>query len=263
MAIDVKTELISPQRASKYLDLNKGNRSLRPGVVEKYASDMKSGNWTESPVPISFYADGDIADGQHRLWAIADSGVAIKFLVVRGLPRESGVNIDTGLQRNLVDNAKISGKNLHLSTNLLAATALYESGKRQYNGISNATRLAMAEKYSEQCQWAISHGPNCKGFRNAQITCAIARAYAAGEDPNRLAEFGAVCRTGMPVDGGDIAAIALRNYVIQRDFSPVGVGDGYEFFLKVQNVIWHFVHRKSLRSMRTIEKEMYPLKKKK
>ena len=71
--METTIENISPQQAEKMLNSNKGNRKLRDGVVEKYALDMVSGNWTQCPVPISFLQNGDVADGQHRLWAIIES----------------------------------------------------------------------------------------------------------------------------------------------------------------------------------------------
>src|SRR4051812_40390469 len=80
-------EKITPKIAEKYLNMNVGNRALRSGVVEKYASDMRSGNWSRNPQPMIFYDDGTIADGQNRLWAVIESGEAIWFLVVRGVDK--------------------------------------------------------------------------------------------------------------------------------------------------------------------------------
>ena len=55
------------------------------------------------PEPIAFYDDGDLADGQHRLWAIVDSGMPIEFPIARGLSRADGLNINTGLGRSLAE----------------------------------------------------------------------------------------------------------------------------------------------------------------
>ncbi len=65
---DVKftMEEISPALAEKYLDANKLNRPLRPGGVERYALDMKTGNWGETHQAIAFDVNGNILDGQDR-----------------------------------------------------------------------------------------------------------------------------------------------------------------------------------------------------
>ncbi len=41
---DIVTERITPAKAEKYLNSNKSNRTMRAGVAEKYAADMRAGN---------------------------------------------------------------------------------------------------------------------------------------------------------------------------------------------------------------------------
>ncbi len=118
--MEIVIENVTPTKATAWLNKNNVNRTMRPGVAEQYADDMINGRWTNCPVPISFYEDGNVADGQHRLWAIIDSGCAQKFPIARGLKREDGLNIDTGKSRSIVDNAKISGTESGLTNELLA-----------------------------------------------------------------------------------------------------------------------------------------------
>lgn len=258
--METKTELITPEKAEKYLNMNKGNRSLRVGVVEKYAYDMKTGNWTECVVPITFYEDGDIADGQHRLYAIVESGVAVKFLVLRGFPRTAGLNIDTGVARNLVDNAKIAGLADSLTHNLLSAAWFYEHGFKCRKGMSGAHRLAIAEKHRTVCMWALNHCPQVKGFRSAPIIAAVARAYAQGENESRIVEFAKVLTSGLSNGYEDYAAVSLRNYVIGRNFYSA---DGRDLFLKAMNALSYFLKRRPLKSIKTVEAEAFPLDTKK
>lgn len=72
--MQLTVEKITPKIAEAWLNANTCNRKLRDGIVERYAADMTAGKWTECPEPISFYVDGDLADGQHRLFAITESG---------------------------------------------------------------------------------------------------------------------------------------------------------------------------------------------
>lgn len=107
--IDMKIEKISPSKAATLLKGNTSNRSIRPGVVKKYARDMKSGNWLESGDPIRLNGDGTLLDGQHRLSAIIESGVTQKVVVIRGLKKESMLAMDTGAKRSFADVLRLEG----------------------------------------------------------------------------------------------------------------------------------------------------------
>ena len=62
---------ITPTLAGEILRLNSNNRNVRDYMVRQYAQMMKEGRWDEnSPATISFYQDGTLADGQHRLLAV-------------------------------------------------------------------------------------------------------------------------------------------------------------------------------------------------
>lgn len=98
--MNIVLETVTPKLAEAWINANKSNRKLREGLVEKYACDMRAGKWTQCPEPISFYADGDLADGQHRLFAIIESDTTQEFPIARGLSREAGLNINTGAGRH-------------------------------------------------------------------------------------------------------------------------------------------------------------------
>ena len=258
MHIEVRTENITPEKAEKYLNENKGNRKLRDGIVEKYAYDMKHGKWTECPVPITFYDNGDVADGQHRLWAIVESGCTTQFLVARGLPQEAGLNLDSGLPRSLVDNARISGINTHLSNAMLSASRFYMEGGIQRHTLSNARKMEFVDTCREPIGWTLErlHG---RGFLNAPTAAAIARAYASGVDKERLEQFVAVLTKGFSNGVEDAAAIALRNYIMSRG-SNISKIDARDYFLKAQNAIVYFLKRKPLNLIKTVKEEAFPLK---
>lgn len=98
-------EYITPDLASRYLMFNNGNRTIRKRLVEKYASDMKSGKWQITHQGIAFNIKGDLLDGQHRLSAIIQSGEAVPMMVSRGIDQEkiTGYMVDQGTQRDASD----------------------------------------------------------------------------------------------------------------------------------------------------------------
>lgn len=257
--MEVKMEKITPEKAQRYLNRNTSNRKLREGVVEKYATDMKSGRWTECPAPIAFYENGDVADGQHRLWAIVESEMPQEFLVARGLDRSAGLNIDTGLNRTVVDNAKIAGLTGTISNEHIAIAKYVEEGVKQSKVRSNSQKLDMLEKHREAAEWTVSHGPRGKGIRISLVLAAIARAWYHEADKEKLARFCRLLENGMGMGEHETAAVALRNYLLANGRSDLA-GLWRENFLKVQNAISHFMQGKRLMVIKGIEKEAYPLK---
>lgn len=257
----ITIERITPTKAEQMLNRNKSNRKLREGLAEAYASDMKEGKWTECPMPIVFYDDGDVADGQHRLWAIIMSNTTQTFTVHRGLSREAGLNIDTGLGRTLVDNARISGANSDLSNRLLAVTRAVGSGSRWSNSavkVTAAQRLAMVDEYGEAARWALANAPKGRAFSHALVLGALARAWYYEEDKGRLARFSEVLTKGFMSEDGDGAAVALRNYLLAS--TGFGRPDVWrDAFYKTQHAIHHFMRRRKLTFIRTVAAEAYPL----
>lgn len=105
----VDRELITPEIAEKYLGTNQGNRSLRQAKVDGYARDMTAGRWVFNGDAIRFDYHGVLIDGQHRLWAVIESGVTMDTLVVRGLPTDTRDTVDVGATRTARDGLKFRG----------------------------------------------------------------------------------------------------------------------------------------------------------
>jgi len=260
--MEAKLVKIGPKLAEQWLNKNVGNRKLRDGIVEKYAHDMRNGKWTKCTAPIAFYANGDIADGQHRLWAIIESKTAQSFLVMKGLSKEDGLNIDMGLGRSLVDNARISGFDPTLSHVLISTCRACEEGERTHGTLSSSQRLEMVEKHSEAVQWALANMPVKQYLRNSITLAAMARAWYHEKDKERLKEFGQVFSTGIGNGQKDSAAIALRNYFLIKRGIASNPRNWKEVFHKTQNAIRNFMQGKEISKVRLGRfGEIYPLPK--
>jgi hypothetical protein len=88
---DQRTQDITPDWAMDKLNEAKievSNRHVNQRHVDLLADDMKKGRWVENGVGIVLDEEGYLIDGQHRLWAVATSGVTIRSLVVTGVNRE-------------------------------------------------------------------------------------------------------------------------------------------------------------------------------
>lgn len=77
-------ETVGPARAKAHLALNIANRRLDQKWLDKYVSDLLGDRWSAFDPGIHIaYIDGvkQLVDGQHRLWAIVQSGREIPMRV--------------------------------------------------------------------------------------------------------------------------------------------------------------------------------------
>lgn len=118
--MQAKVEVITLAYAKQLLDQNPSNRPLSTTTVNRYARDMKAGRWNNNGQGIVLTPDGQLLDGQHRMAAIIQSQTPVAMLVVRGVPRETFVTMDSGKPRRLSDVLAIEG---HVHTYTLAGAA--------------------------------------------------------------------------------------------------------------------------------------------
>lgn len=110
---------VTPEMAEEWLDANTENRTLRSHQVDSLARDMTAGAWQITGDPVKFDTRGILIDGQHRLWAIVQSGKTVPLFVIRNLPTEVRTVIDTGAKRSAGDVLTFEG---FKSTSKLAST---------------------------------------------------------------------------------------------------------------------------------------------
>jgi hypothetical protein len=121
--ITAKLEEITPTLAGEYLAKNyENNRKLSSTRIETLAGEIRRNQWLINGATICFTESGWLTDGQHRLSAIKQSNKTVKSIVVRGLPDEAFMTIDTGRSRSNADILHISGET---STVVLACAARY------------------------------------------------------------------------------------------------------------------------------------------
>jgi len=98
-------KVFTPEEAIDIVENRNDNyRKLKKDKATEYARMMKAGKWCEdNGEPITFYEDGRLANGQHRLYALHKSGVSLRFLVVEGVSKEATETIDMGFKRSSED----------------------------------------------------------------------------------------------------------------------------------------------------------------
>jgi hypothetical protein len=132
----LKCELVrvTPELAAQWLANNAGNRKLIPGNVERLVGTLNRGEWMEDStdaIGLVMAADGEtveqVANGQHRLQAVIDSGAAVNMLVLYGVSREIIKVIDQGRARTLTQLLQIEGRYSNASVIAGGLTWLYRA----------------------------------------------------------------------------------------------------------------------------------------
>lgn len=194
---------ISPAKASELLNLNTNNfRNIDSHRVKKYARAMKLGFWEENGEPIHIYEDGTLANGQHRLHAIVDSGVTLhNILLVTGVKKDV-TTWDQGKTRTTTQQAKAKG--LNLTGYEIGAVGLIMNSMQDVGRYESNELFAFYEglKDFEIVSFAIRKGANHPILRNSSCLAAIYCAYLLNKITlNEIETFSHICNTGLPIEG--------------------------------------------------------------
>lgn len=87
--------VLTPARAAELLEHNKVNRPIRDSHVARLERQIVQGKWRFNGDTIKISDDGDVLDGQHRLWAVMGAKKPIETIVVEGIARDAFATIDT------------------------------------------------------------------------------------------------------------------------------------------------------------------------
>ena len=102
---DISAELmhITPEMARDLLTNALPNRPVSKARVRALIDDLRMGRWQTNGESIILDASLRLLDGQHRLQAVAESGIAITALVAVGVDPGSMPTIDQGARRSAGD----------------------------------------------------------------------------------------------------------------------------------------------------------------
>lgn len=132
---------ITPYIAGKLLEVNVDNRRLNQRLVDTIAADIRDNLWQVNGETIIISADGQVNDGQHRLWACLQAGLPFVTNITFGASRESRLTVDQGRARTVGDFLSMEGT--PSGTNLAGAARLllmFEQGV--YHAMGNDSRFS-------------------------------------------------------------------------------------------------------------------------
>lgn len=131
----VEIVTMTPILARLLLARNKENRPISEVNLERIKRDIRAKHFTFNGEAIVVSASGDLNDGQHRLRAVAETGISIRTVLVFGPARETRMTLDQGVVRTVGHYLGMTG---FTDANNLAAAASNLWQYRQHERLSSA-----------------------------------------------------------------------------------------------------------------------------
>ena len=134
---------VTPVLARILLGGNLKNRPKNNRNFKKLCSQLRSGKWKVNGATITLSRHWQILDGQHRLFAIVETGITAPCILGFGFDPAVFATLDQGAKRTNADNLSIAG---FAGTRLLAAVIGVYQAVKGGNTVSNSTRLIEPEE---------------------------------------------------------------------------------------------------------------------
>jgi len=257
--------LITPEMAEQLLARNPRNRRIVPSRVSAYASQMKSGSWKLTHQGIAFDQHGNLVDGQHRLHAVIASGVAIRFWVFEGVPRESMIAIDVGKSRTADDAFYLLGDEATRASvaaaRMLLGSYMFQRGVTEKLDIAYAIGLDKLRVFHESMRDAIDFSmvfaPE-KGLRHGCVCAAIASAWFT-QNRELLSQFKDHFASGVITSEADIGAIKLRTFMLTSNKTRGGREARADLFLRSCTALRAYLERRPISKLFAEPKSVFPI----
>jgi hypothetical protein len=262
---DIQTQirLVSPEVAARWLEGTVRQRTLSDDVVERYAADMKAGRWTISESAICFDTNGQLLNGQHRLWAVLNSGCTIKALVSTGYPPDAIMTMDDGYARKPAQVYKIAtgetASTLGIAVARLLTSQIHYAGQTK-NRMPRSEMFEVYDRYKDGIKFAEEVLGGTRGISITPVACAMARAYYARPDHrDRMRLFGDRLVKGIVTEPGETGASALRGFLMMGGAQSRSSTAQAEAYAKAERAIDAFLHATPITRLYASKDELFPL----
>jgi hypothetical protein len=218
--------LVTPQVAAQLLRHRPRNRPISRSYVRQLMETIRAGRFVCNGEPILVDTDGEdgtprLVDGQHRLMAIQESGIAVEVLVVAGPLLPFIVTIDQGRGRSVSDVLAASGLK---STKVLAGACAWVARFEQRAMRQATFRLANAQVLDfvvahPGLSAALVWGKRCKGLVPGSLASALAWLMTQRDAP--LAEqFWHGLASGLQLDAESPVHVVRQRLIREKKAHP-------------------------------------------
>ncbi len=257
----VKRLIIDDSTALEWLDRNTDNRNILDDHVNRLVRDMIAGEFVLNGETITFDTNGRLIDGQHRLWAVVESKVAIDILVVWGLKPSVYDTVNTGKSKKATDFLRADHvKNANVVAAVCRMVLYHEHGqlsKQKHGNLSPTVTeiqdvLRRHPELQESANWA--SGPVKKVTRPA--LAAFMHYMCSSKHPEAWVCFSQKWITGANLDPSD-PVFHLRKRVLENRNRITTIDPVYLLGLTVK--AWNLALRKrAIGALNIKEGEPFP-----
>lgn len=227
--MEMKLVNVTPELAREWLDNNEKNRPLRGDKVKAHARDMRNGEWRMVGDPIRIDAKGNLADGQHRLSAVVESGVTVPFWILTGVDPEDRIVIDSGTMRRAGDQLVMDGR--RHGVRLAAAYRLIraiEIGRPYDNSfkITNVELFETADQNPGLIDSLLATDGLSRQIHTSPTNATVVHYLGTKKIPTTTYQFFDKLASGAEMSKTD-PALLFRNRMTSGFEKPTGVGQLY------------------------------------
>lgn len=201
--------MISPAMARAALDFlwskDEGNRNKKPALVEAYKRDIDNDRWIPTDEAIGINLSFEVYNGQHRLWAIFESGKSMPMYVTWNVLDEAKFFVESGAKRTLAERLKmVVDPPLGNRTSGFCKAIMRGLGTRLKYTDSDIAEFAC--KWDDLLNWVHTHLPVAR----AEVQAVVAKAYL-WYGPEKVEPFCYRLRELKFPDDGDPAKALFRS----------------------------------------------------
>lgn len=217
--------LITPERATSYLEKNTCNRKLDKARVNHYAACMKDGKWfQETGEGVIISTTKKLLNGQHRLHAIIKANVSILMPVMSDVSDEAFKFIDQGKARTSADVLHTTGvKNANAIAAIIKGYLMVRNGRVSGDEALHKTKLTnndiLIEYQNRAPFWELIAGNTAKWHKQLlkSVKPAFLGSYYAlffEVDSEAADDFFSKLASGVGIDSSDNPIKRLRDILL-------------------------------------------------
>lgn len=263
MKAKVSTVKIGPNLAEKMLaNILEEQRPLTNKQVERFANEMRSGNWRFSPDALVLIK-GKLGNGQHRLQAVVRSKTHQDFLLMETDDDELYKVLDSGRTRTVAD--VLRGEYAGATAATARLVVLYDLGALYASGTGRkadqCTRSLQIEYALENHEQLVQHVRNCQHFydqfRIVAVPLAAAVSFIATRDTGKTTEVAAFIENVYSGENSNDAAFDLRERILRSRIGAARLSRLYVFGLMIKS-LRSYLNGTRMGAVRLNEGEPFP-----
>jgi hypothetical protein len=235
--------VVTPEMAAAWLTRNTRNRHLNRGRVMQLVATIKAGRWRLTHQGIAFDVNGILLDGQHRLMAIVEAGIAVMLEVTFGLPVDTFYSIDSGETRRpgqILGLALGVGFGHREAAFIRALVMICRGGTLQNMHLDGEKLTEEALRHSDALEWAKSLPVGSDGSKRLISPVAAALAFFWPIDKPKIDDLARRLITGADLRQRS-PELALRNYLSASRGRQGGAAAAASTILRVASAAQAFI----------------------